>query len=756
MWRLALNRDPELEELFPGGPDREVVELIQASRPAQPPLDPYFRNHLRMKLMAEARRSISPRSQPRWFAWPRTPLLATAAAAAAAVLTVGVYHALHQAPPSVAVVPPGIGLVRTAEPIRIAFTGPVNKNAVAQSVVIEPATLYTTRWDGQTLVIIPLHPLASNTAYSVKLVPQTAPAPNTVSATAAPPVVVRFVTTPAAVSPILPPSFRSDNLTFVGEISITDPGAVASASWTPDGQALIVTRTVAETVTPGPSPSTAALPQVVPEVWSMTPQGTLVRRLATRATLPAIAPDGRHLAFWRQDRPDQSSLWVSAFDEDGSHATQVATVSGVPNRPGTWVGSDRLAYGDGGTLRLVDLQGTPPPLTVAITPGASAAAINDGRFLATATADGAAIFDVASGQSKVVSAGTATTFAWSSDGRLAFILSGASGPQLWVAAPDGLKQLAASRSGDRWSDISWSPDSSSLLVASRGASADAQPSAFFVNADGTGKPVPFAAQDREYTTPRWSPDGSSIVFLRGDETGRARLWVATVRIGELSPADAAQLDAVHVVTRFLDARQRGNLADAQADLSPQALATYQNGNLPLVTAPGDPSFARSYVFGVQLVSPDQFLVTVRIVLADPKTRQEIRFFEEHLTVVRHGERFIIDAVQAGITTILGQGPSVVSVQVQPGPPRQQVTVKFDADLAAATVSRDSIYLRDSGGQRVDPTDFTFDPNTHTVTILAKLPKGSYTLVVTTGVTDINRRAAAQEYDYAVVISGGNG
>src|SRR5712691_10286811 len=211
MWRLALNRDPELEELFPGGPDREVVELIQASRPAQPALDPYFRKHLRMKLMAEARRSISPRSQPRWFAWPRTPLLATAAAA---------------------VVPPGTGLVRTAEPIRIAFTGPVNKNAVAQSVVIEPATLYTTRWDGQTLVIIPIHPLASNTAYSVKLVPQAAPAPNTVSATAAPPVVVRFVTTPAAVSPILPPSFRSDNLTFVGEISITDPGAVASASWT--------------------------------------------------------------------------------------------------------------------------------------------------------------------------------------------------------------------------------------------------------------------------------------------------------------------------------------------------------------------------------------------------------------------------------------------------------------------------------------------------------------------------------------------
>src|SRR5207245_11038419 len=103
---------------------------------------------------------------------------------------------------------PGCGLIRTTQPIRIAFTGPVDKNAVAQSVRIEPATLYTTRWDGQTLVIIPLHPLASNTGYTVKLVPQTAPAPNTVAATAAPPVVVRFVTTPAAVAPVVPPSVR--------------------------------------------------------------------------------------------------------------------------------------------------------------------------------------------------------------------------------------------------------------------------------------------------------------------------------------------------------------------------------------------------------------------------------------------------------------------------------------------------------------------------------------------------------------------
>lgn len=748
-----MNLDPELEELFPSGPDRDLVELIRASRPVQPPLDPYFRNHLRMKLMAQARRTLPGRRQAGWMAWPRPPMLAAAAAACAVVVTVGVVLRFGASPEEVRV---GSGPVATqfsaVEPIKIAFTGPVDKNAVAQSIVIEPATLYTTRWDGQTLVIIPLHPLAANTAYSVKLLPLAAPAANNPGAPPAPPVVVRFVTAPVALLPVLPPSFRNDNLTFFGESPIADPGAVASATWTPDGQALIVTRPAPATASPSSSPTTALPnPQVITEIWWMNPQGTFVRRLAPRANLPAVAPDGRHLAFWRLDGPNQASLWVTAIDEDGSHASKVASVQIAPDRPAAWVGNDRLAYTDAGSLRLADLQGTLLPLSIAVAADAAVAANPEGTALATMTAQGPTLLDVGSGRSQVISAGTATEFAWSTRGQLAFVLSLPSGSQLWINSPDGLKKITESSSGDTWSGLSWSPDGSSLLVASRGGAAEALPSAFLVNADGSGQILPFGAQDREYSTPRWSPDGGSVVFLRGDETGRPRLWTATVRVGQLSTADLAQLDAVHVVTRFLDARQGGNLAAAQADLGPEALATYQNGNLPLVTAPGDPTFARSYLVGVQLVSSDQFLITVRIVLADPKSRQEIRFFEEHLTIVRHDQRFIIDAVQPGITTTLGQGPSVVSVQVQPLPPGQQVVVKFDADLKPATVSRDAIFLRDDTGNTIEPADFQFDPNTRTVTIMAKLHRGSYTLVVTTAVTDINGQALAQDYDYSVVI-----
>jgi len=730
-----LNPDPELEELFPSGPGRELVQLIQASRPAQPPLDPYFRNHLRMKVMAEARRRGTGRPRPR-FAWPSLRVMSFAAAACAVVLVVGVVlrSGTPGQPVAVTQAPQGMKNVSRVEPIRIAFTGPVDKNAVAQSIAIEPATLYTTRWDGQTLVIIPLHALAANTSYSVKLVPVAQPAAKTTpTTTPAPPVVVHFVTAPVAPSPVSPQSFRTDNLTVFEETPVAQAGAVVSAAWMPDSQALIVTTPAAE-------------------IWWMNPQGTLERRLAAHAGLPSMAPDGRHLAFWRLDGTNHASLWVSAIDDDGSHATQVASLPGTPTGPATWIGKDRLAYGDGGTLHLVDLQGTQLPLNVAIVPGSPVAATADGHILATLTAQGPTVLDTASGRSQVIMAGTATDLAWSTQGQLAFILSQPSGSQLWVDAPDGLKKVAESTAGVAWSGISWSPDASSMLVGTRGAAADALPSAFLVNAEAAGKVVAFGASDHEYGLPRWAPDGGGVAFLRGDETGRPRLWMATVRVGQLSAADLAQLDAIHVVTRFLDARQAGHLADAQSALGPQALAAYQNGNLPLVTAPGDPIFARSYVVGVQLVSSDQFLITVRIVLADPKSKQETKFFEEHLTVVRHDQRFLIDAVQPGTTTTLGQGPSVVSVQVQRVAPNQRIDVKFDADLKPSTVSRDNVFLRDATGQTVQVADFQFDPNTRTVSIVAKLRAGNYTLVVTTAITDVNGQASAQEYDYTVVIS----
>src|SRR5207245_8635384 len=114
---------------------------------------------------------------------PRTLAPVTAAVAAGFLVVLGVeilLHNGHTGAQTVACVCGGINNktnVGTGEPIVIPFTGPVDKTAVAESVVIQPATSVTKQWVGQHLVIIPDHPLAPNTTYSVTFKPLATPTP---------------------------------------------------------------------------------------------------------------------------------------------------------------------------------------------------------------------------------------------------------------------------------------------------------------------------------------------------------------------------------------------------------------------------------------------------------------------------------------------------------------------------------------------------------------------------------------------------
>src|SRR2546428_10360748 len=101
--------DKELEELSTDPAHQEVEDLLKASRPATPPLDPNFRLHLRAQLMAEARKTLTPRASRSWFPFNFTPsLLAPAMAAVAAgfivVLGIEIYLANRPTGAPVAVV----------------------------------------------------------------------------------------------------------------------------------------------------------------------------------------------------------------------------------------------------------------------------------------------------------------------------------------------------------------------------------------------------------------------------------------------------------------------------------------------------------------------------------------------------------------------------------------------------------------------------------------------------------------------------
>ncbi|HKV31688.1 MAG TPA: hypothetical protein VJT14_11810, partial [Candidatus Dormibacteraeota bacterium] len=159
-----MSNDPELEELFQDPAHREVVDLLKMSQPAAaPPLDPNFRTMLRIRLMTEARRTLQPRGARRGFSFnlrPRALVPAMAAVAAGFLIVLGIQTYLQRQPES-AVVAVDLSRIQnksnvaTGEPIVIPFSGPVDKAAVAETVVIEPATSVTKQWQGQNLVITP-------------------------------------------------------------------------------------------------------------------------------------------------------------------------------------------------------------------------------------------------------------------------------------------------------------------------------------------------------------------------------------------------------------------------------------------------------------------------------------------------------------------------------------------------------------------------------------------------------------------------
>src|ERR1700687_5958664 len=524
--------DPELEELFGDPADRAGVEPHKPLRPAAPPLDPHFRNYLRAKLMTEARQTLPARAARSWFPFtlsPKSPAPARPAVAAGflVVLAVEIYLHSQTGAPQVACVCTAINNkvdVGTGEPIVIPFTGPVDKTAVAEAVVMQPATPVKTHWVGQNLVIIPDHPLAANTAYAVSFKPLATPTPTPAQipgvrpspAVAPAPVVVRFTTVRPPLTPIGPPSFKSAGVNYGYDSRLADPGTILSAAWTPAGQVL-VTRPVGQ-LGPGssPSPSTSATPSGPPapkattDVWLMSSLGTPIRILVPGGSLPAAAPSGGLIAAWQAASGTRANLGV--WDMQGTLQASVATLDGLPDRAPVWIGEDRIAYVDQGRLHVVDLHGTQTSgLTLRGGRGPRAASPTSPQ-LAVEGADASVILDLRAAGSPTSLPSGAGGFAWSPKGDLAFVVRQSANTDiknattdLYVAA-DGqpFHKVATSPEGQTWSDLSWSPDASSLLLATTAANGNgAVPVLVLVNRDGSG-PTAFGPASKEFASPQWS------------------------------------------------------------------------------------------------------------------------------------------------------------------------------------------------------------------------------------------------------------
>jgi hypothetical protein len=759
-----VSHDPELEELFQDPAHREVVDLLKLSRPASPPLDEHFRTYLRAKLMTEAQRTLQPRTSRRRFPFtlgPKALAPAMAAVAAGFLVVLGIQIYLQNQTPSASMVAVDLSHIQnktnvaTAEPIVIPFSGPVDKDAIAKTVVIEPATSVTKQWVGQNLVIIPDHPLSPNTTYTVSLKPTATPPPTkpnvqptpTVAPTA---VVMHFTTVQAPVTQAVPPSFKTANVTYGRESRLADSGTVFNGSWTPSGQ-LLVTRPAGQPG-PGSSPGSSASATAASspaasastDVWLMSALSTPIRLIVPGGNFPAAAPSGGLVAAWQVVSANQAKLGI--WDLQGNPQGTIATLEGVPDRAPVWIGSDRIAYVSKGRLLVVDTHGAPVTVAPITVQHGSVAGSPTGTLVAVESVDGSIAIDLASGSATRLPAG-ATSFAWSPKGDLAFVVPQASGSILYVASGGkNAQRIASSPNGQAWSDLSWSPDATSLMLAGKPTGASSSASRLLlINADGSG--IMAFASEQEYSNPQWSPRGDLVLFTRQDEAGGRAFWTANTAPSDV---DAAEKQVMAEVKKFMEARLHGDRNVAQDGLDAAGLSAYQGGASSLLSPAGS-QFDRYYPVTVQQVgsNPSTFLVGVRIFVSHSAAQKS--FFEEQLTLVLAGQRYLIDAVTSTPRMPLGHGPSVLAVEVVPAAPGSQVRVRFDADLRPETVTIDTIQIKDSDGRPII-TKISFDPDNHLATLTVRLRPGTYQLVVTTGVTDINGVSLAQEYDAPLVIS----
>jgi TolB protein len=232
------------------------------------------------------------------------------------------------------------------------------------------------------------------------------------------------------------------------------------------------------------------------------------------ATLPFVAPDGRHIVYVR-DLRDGSAELVLVDATGGRARTLAADPKGTIL--GGWKGAGEVTYvtsrGDTSTLWRVPVNGGTPQRMATIL-GKSVRLSNDGR-------------------------------------RVAYSVGAWTRSRLTVAALDGRGARAITDSSASYFNVAWSPDDKRIAVTRLDTTRAL--AVWVMDADGghahAAAALPDSAGRAQW--PTWSPDGKRIAvqvgrYDRNDHSrDRADIWVIDVATGaatNLTPADDPWLD----------------------------------------------------------------------------------------------------------------------------------------------------------------------------------------------------------------------
>ena len=765
--------DPELEDLFrEDGALQQTARVLRASRP-DPAMDPEFQARLRAQLMeaAHARpvragsgrvrevREVRAPRRPFWmrlrashFAWGGAGLGAALTAATVVALVIG-----NQGPGStqtiMATSPVAADhLVSPNNTILVSFNQPMNHAAVESGLRIEPATQVTTAWQGNQLVITPVHHLAGNTPYTVTIPPTALVATSGARATA--PVQISFGTAPTP--PATPGSTLPPQMTQVALGSAQGSGLLMFA---PDGGVVTNATSAAEsTATPSPSapPSATPSPTASPSAPAATPtpQATptpsasggsrLVELPAQPGTPLPLGPAATAAAF----SPD-GTLLASAIPAGGGSDITVSRADGTESSTLThsatsvvalaWTSGSAVEYATAQSVKSVDPTGrvttiiaSAPGTIAGLSPDGASAYLNPsgatpGRLVGLT---GGAVTNLAGDQqaADVAFSGDGTTVAW--------IDRSAASPKL-MTAPTGSGAASSVSILDPGSGLG-------ALALDRDGTQVAYGE---VLRDGTGRLV--VAQLPAGTPIAIGPGAVQVVFspsggvlavraasAEGSSVALDRLPGAGAITGPVVPAAASQ--ALHA---FLDAQVAANRA------------TLQSLSAPGVVTPSVPQSGLSRALLIDSVPrADGTVTAIATLLVDPTpAKPTTQAAEETLTLAQKGGSYIVTAVNAVALHALAAGPHVTSVTTTEKNGTLTAQVGFDSDLTPASVAG-AITVQGASGTSV-PVTVTYDENTRTATLaVTHFPSGALSVVVGTALRDVNGQS--QSTPFTAPLAGG--
>lgn len=760
--------DPELQDLFTEEPTlQRTAQLLRASRP-DPVVDVHYQRRLRAQLMQEAasrRSSPSTRTVPRsprppfWmrlrathFAWSGVALGAALTAATVLALVTGNHGQDRQqtvlATSSVA----AQHLVSPNNTIVVAFNQPMDHTAVESGLRIEPATEISTVWNGDQLVITPLHHLAGNTPYTVTIAKSALVA--TSGARAAAPVQITFGTAPtpppasgSPTPPALSPSALGTATKGAPLLFAPDGGVVTTA---PATGATSPEPSQSPSASPSASPSPSATPAptragVLPSLPALLPtptpasSGPALVELPARPGAPvvlgpaasaaAFSPNGTLLAAADPSSAGGTDIVLSAADgTDRSRLTHVdAPVLAI-----AWNAAGRVVYATSQTVHSVDQSGAVQTLA---TPGSAVATISpDGTHavLAATGSSPAALLDLTGGGVRsLAGAGPGAPVAFSGDGSTVAWVDTSSAPPRLLTAPVARNTAAAVSvldPGAALSAVALNQDGSEVAYTETPAGGTAKlvvaqlPSGASVATGPAAAALAFSSQRGQLALLVPTSDGTQVQL--------AQLPGATASAaGPAVPASASQ-----VLHAFLDAQVRGD----GGVLGSLGLPNVGVGHLA-------PTGLTRAVLVDAVAQRDGSITALASLLIDPTLQRTTTLVaDETLTLVPQGGSFIVSALNASQLHPLAGGPHVVGITTGEQHSHLTVNVTFDSDLTPATVPS-SLAVQPPSGANL-PTSVTYDANTRTATItLSQDPGGALSVVVSTALRDVNGAAPAAAF-----------